>query len=245
MPEPHDPALPDLAALIALVDRAADDGPLEQIGSAEELAADLNRLGDRLIGYFIERARAHGYSWSDIGAHLGITRQAAQQRYTPRWSSLTLADLADAGALARLTARTREALHRAEDHARRLRHTAVEPEHVMLAVLDDAETLAVKALRTLKSDPARLRRELTARLPPGAADPPAAIALHARTRRCLDASVGEALDLGHNYIGTEHVLLGVLHDRHGVAALLADRGVTLDGARQAIRTLISEHLRRG
>ena len=149
------------------------------------------------------------------------------------------------GALARLTARTREALHRAEDHARRLRHTAVEPEHVMLAVLDDAETLAVKALRTLKSDPARLRRELTARLPPGAADPPAAIALHARTRRCLDASVGEALDLGHNYIGTEHVLLGVLHDRHGVAALLADRGVTLDGARQAIRTLISEHLRRG
>jgi hypothetical protein len=230
----------DFDALIALVEqRGTADDPLDRIAAAEAVAADLSRLGDRLIGYYIERARSAGRSWSDIGAHLGVSRQAAQQRYTPRWTSLTIADLTRAGAFARCTARTRERLARAEDHARRLGQPAIRVEHLLLACLDGDETLAVKAIRAVPADPARIRAALTDRLP-AAAEPTGTdgVPLDPSARRCLDAALGEALDLGHNYIGTEHLLLGALHVLGDVG------GVTLDAARTAVRAVINDYLRR-
>ncbi|HKT02786.1 MAG TPA: Clp protease N-terminal domain-containing protein, partial [Rugosimonospora sp.] len=139
--------LPALSALIEIVDgRAGGRTTLDRITVAEELTADLRSLGDRLIGYYVELARSEGYSWTDIGGHLGVSRQAAQQRYTPRWSSLTLADLSYAGAFTRLTRRCKDALARAEEHARRLRHDSVGTEHLLLGILDDTGTVAGAAL---------------------------------------------------------------------------------------------------
>jgi hypothetical protein len=76
---------------------AGGRGALDKIATAEELTAELGRLGDRLIGYFVEQARAEGFSWTDIGEYLGVNRQAAQQRYTARRSTLSLDDLVQAG----------------------------------------------------------------------------------------------------------------------------------------------------
>ncbi|WP_253773025.1 Clp protease N-terminal domain-containing protein [Goodfellowiella coeruleoviolacea] len=239
------PELPDLADLIAVVDsRAGSGSALDRVSVAETLVTELNRLGDRLLGYCIEQARAQGHSWSDIGTHLGVSRQAAQQRYGPRWASLTLADLAQAGAFPRLTARTRTALERAEQHVRRLRHDSLGTEHLLLAILDDEQTLAARALHALGVAAADLRAAVEQRVPAGDTPAPAAIPVGASARRGLDAALSEALELGHNYIGTEHLLLGLLHDTRGPASrALAEQGVGLDAVRSAIKDLISEYLR--
>lgn len=238
--------LPKLSSLIAIVDSRGDArNNLERITVAEELTADMHALGDRLIGYYIELARAEGYSWSDIGDHLGVSRQAAQQRYTPRWSSLTLSDLTHAGAFTRLTKRAKDALGRAEEHARRLHHDSVGSEHVLLALLDDADSLAVMALRALSTEPADLRATVEARIPAGDRPSPAATPVNPAARRALEASLKEALEMGHNYIGTEHMLLGLLHDtQSGAGHLLGGSGVTLDAARASIQDILSEYLRK-
>src|SRR5207253_11357765 len=82
-----------LADLVAAVERRQPDGPLAALAAAEAVAADLVAIGDRLIGFYVERARHAGHSWAEIGSHVGISRQAAQQRFAPRWGSLTVADL--------------------------------------------------------------------------------------------------------------------------------------------------------
>src|ERR1700754_1936427 len=94
------PELRDLVGQVVLagIDKPRD--PLAQLADAERLAAEFSVLGERLVGYFVEQARAEGFSWADIGAHKGISRQAAQQRYSPYISRLTLAELTAAGTLA-------------------------------------------------------------------------------------------------------------------------------------------------
>jgi hypothetical protein len=225
--------LPDLPSLVTLIDETAT--PLDRISAAEDVAAQLTGLGDRLIGYYIEQARAEGCSWTDIGGHLGVSRQAAQQRYTPRWTMLTLADLFGAGAFQRVTARTRAALTRAEDHARRLRAGSVGAGHLLLSILDTNDTLGAKAIRKL-TDPATLRTDLETTLPAGETASPVALPLGVDARRTLEAALAEALEFGHNYIGTEHLLLGLIRDS-ATGKLLNSHGITSESAHQAVRDL--------
>jgi hypothetical protein len=247
----------DLDALIALVERrCGPDDPLGQIDAAEAVALDLSRLGDRLIGYYVEQARVAGRSWSHIGSHLGISRQAAQQRYAPRWSSLTLADLARAGRLSRFTARTRGRLEAAANQARAAGRP-VSAEDILRAVLEDSQTMAARALVEAGVSGPQLRGELRRRsaaavathigeavADPGGAPDEAAdagpgggdVALGRSARRCLDAALGEAIGLGHNYIGTEHLLLGALH-------VIDDFVVTLDDARAGVKDAMNSYLR--
>src|SRR4051794_5193764 len=152
---PEGPAA--LADLVATVERRHPDGPLTALASAEAVAAELVALGDRLIGFYVERARHAGHSWAEIGAHVGISRQAAQQRFAPRWGSLTVADLTAAGGLDRATGRLRATLEAAERHARTLDHDGIEEAHLLLAILDDRDCLAAKAVRALGADEAALR----------------------------------------------------------------------------------------
>src|SRR3954469_25683889 len=141
----------ELYTLIERVDRNGAD-PLTKISTAEELSAELGRLGDRLVGYFVEQARAEGYSWSDIGAYLGMTRQAAQQRYTPRQSTLSLEDILRGGAFKQLAPRARNALTDAVEQARRLEHPAVQPSDLLLGLLADPQALAAQMVTRLGGD---------------------------------------------------------------------------------------------
>jgi hypothetical protein len=230
-------AVPDLESLVAEVDGG---DPLDRLDAAERLADDLRGLADRLVGRFVDDARTAGCSWADIGDHLQISRQAAQQRYTPRWSSLDLADLAAAGRLSRYTEKARAVLVRADGLARDLGHADVAPAHLLAAVLD-GDNVAVQALRALGADPARLRRAAARAIGRGTATGDRPVPVGAPARRCLEATLAEALQLGHNYIGTEHLLLGLLHD-DGIATL-AGRKVTLDGARGAVRACLEAVVR--
>ncbi|WP_163505824.1 Clp protease N-terminal domain-containing protein [Fodinicola acaciae] len=225
--------LPALADLVAIADQA--DTPLERLAVAERLAGQLAHLGDRLVGYYIEQARAEGLSWADIGAHVGVSRQAAQQRYTPRWSSLTLADLAQSGALSRLTERTRAALGHAERFARKEKAAAVDARHLMRGILENRQTLAVKALQALGVDLAALRSVLTS--PARGVSSPTDLPIDVAARRAMEASVAEALEFGHNYVGTEHLLLALLKDPT-IAEPLAAYGVTIESTRSVVRDLL-------
>jgi len=228
-----------LYTLIERVDRNGPD-PLTKIITAEELSAELGRLGDRLVGYFVEQARAEGYSWSDIGTHLGMSRQAAQQRYTPRQSALTLDDVVRGGPFKGLAPRARGALTDAVEHTRRLDHPAVRPADLLLGLLADPQALAVQVVTRLGGDPDTIRSGLQ-ETGDGA---PAVIPVEPATRAALAKALSEAIGLGHNYIGTEHLLLGILHGPDSDASLaLATAGVTLDAARDTLRQIIEEIVR--
>ena len=238
------PDLPDLSALITELDaRTGAAGDLDRLVAAEEIADQLSALGARLVGYYVEQARTRGNSWADIGGHLGISRQAAQQRYAPARFQLTLSDLIGTGGLTHLTDRTRATLVRAEQHAGRLGGTTVEPGHVLLAMLEDDDTLAVQALRRLDVDTSELHAALDS--PQDAAfartvAPP----LGTPARRLLETALTQALKLNHNYVGTEHLLLALAYTHNDPAAqLLADRGVTYDRAREAVHAVIDAYLR--
>jgi hypothetical protein len=200
--------LPQLEALVAEID---DGDPLASLDAAEGLADELVALAARLVGRAVDDARAAGCSWADIGEHLGISRQAAQQKYTPRWASLSLSDLAAAGRLQRYTDKAKAVLTGAEDRARAAEHAAVAPAHLLLGVLD-GDNVATRALRSLGVRIPNAVRGANRLLRDEAVAEVDAIPVGAAARRCLEATLTEALALGHNYIGTEHLLLGLLHD---------------------------------
>ena len=232
-----------LADLVATVERRRPDTPLDALAAAEAVAAELVALSDRLIGFYVERARQAGHSWAEIGAHVGISRQAAQQRFTPRWGSLTVADLTAAGGLDRATGRLRTALTAAEDHAVGLGHDAVEEAHLLLALLDDAGALAARAIGAVGADAGDLRRRVRSLLdghPTGAGVPP----LSAEARRSLSRAAGQALGMGHNYVGTEHLLLALaVTPDTALGGILHDAGVTREATGLAVRQLLDELLR--
>lgn len=241
------PELPDLPALIAELDTRAELSDLDRLAAAEEVADELTALGARLVGYYVEQARTRGNSWADIGGHLGVSRQAAQQRYAPARFQLTVTDLIGTGALDRLTERTRATLVRAEQRAGRLGSPVVEPGHVLLAMLDDDDTLAVQALRRLEVDTDEIRGALQGIASPAPQTSPRTLPppLGTPARRLLETALTQALKLNHNYLGTEHLLLAVAHTHNDPAAqLLADHGVSYDRAREAVQAVIDEYLRR-
>ncbi|MEV0384301.1 Clp protease N-terminal domain-containing protein [Nonomuraea sp. NPDC050643] len=239
------PELPDLTTLLTIVDqRTTDADALTRLTVAEGVLSDMQGVGDRLLGYLVELARAEGCSWADIGDHLGISRQAAQQRFGRRWSSLTVADLAQSGAFERYTGRAKQTLERAEGHARRLGQSAIGAGHLLLGILDDPVTLAVKAIAAQGTDPAGLRTDLEERLPAGSGPSPAAVPVGAEARRVLTATLAETVELRHNYVGTEHMLLGLLRDRSSPAAeLLREQGITLEPTRATVRAALEALLR--
>ncbi|MFI6439116.1 Clp protease N-terminal domain-containing protein [Streptomyces sp. NPDC050759] len=238
------PPLPDLNELFDNIDGI--DGletSLDRLLAAEGVASYLNWLSDRLVGCLVEEVRAEGYSWADIGEQLGISRQGAQQRYAPRQESVTLQDLFHIGALKRLTVRARESLDGAEAYAVRSGAAAVTPQHLLLALLDDEDSLATRALHSCEFSLAAIRRELEeepASDRPAPSRPPT---VSGALRKCFDASFAQAMSLGHNYVGTEHLLLGITHERRNPAAqALASAGVTPQSARDAVVSAISDYL---
>jgi len=184
----------------------------------------LGELSDHLVGHFVDQARRSGASWTDIGRSLGVSKQAAQQRFVAR--ALVDADFLTEGRFSRFTPRVREAVVRSATHAGAAGATSVAPEHVLLALLDDPGSLAVRALEALEAPAAGLRERLAADRPAGT---PAAGGEHvpftAASKLLLDRTLREALRLGHNYVGTEHVLLALLEDDGAAGTALRDAGV--------------------
>jgi len=204
------PTLPELVGLVVLDGIAEPRDPIRQIGAAERIAAELNVLGEGLVGFFVELARAEGCSWADIGAPRGLSRQGAQQRYAPLIAQLTVDDLVRTGVLQRFDDHALTCLHQAQARAARLGHDAVDSGDLLVAVLDDPAGLAGTVIRALGADPSDVRgalepspgdeRSVTTadRTPPG---------IGPDARRAIDGAVAEAH--GHG-VAVAHLFLGLL-----------------------------------
>jgi Clp amino terminal domain, pathogenicity island component len=230
-----------LDELISAVEDSADSS-IERVSAAAVVKDQLAGVGDDLLDHFVKLAREDGCSWTDIGDALGVTRQAAQQRHGSLFVRL-LGGLTK-GAFQRFTPRARKAVTDAQVAARERRHREIGTEHVLLGLLEDEGSIAVMALRQLEVDPTTLRQLVDERLPAGDTPVKGHIPFAKPAKKTLELSLREALALGHNYIGTEHILLALARVDDGAGRLLADQGADTARLRPVVVALLANHGKR-
>src|ERR1700739_3814524 len=183
---------------------------LEQLSDAVLAAEHLGELADHLIGHFVDQARRSGASWTDIGKSMGVTKQAAQKRFVLRAEATSLDP--NQG-FERFTPRARNVVVAAQTAAHEAHNGEIPPDHLLLGVLGDPDALATKLLTAQRVDPEAVRAAIM--LPAAAENPPQLIPFSGPARKVLELTFREALRLGHNYIGTEHLLLALLELEDG------------------------------
>jgi ATP-dependent Clp protease ATP-binding subunit ClpC len=140
----------------------------------------------------------------------------------------------------RFTDRARRVVVLAQEEARYLNHNYIGTEHILLGLLNEGEGIAAHALEQLDIDLASVREEVVKIIGQGQQSPPGHIPFTPRAKKVLELSLREALQLGHNYIGTEHILLGLIREGEGVAAqVLQSLGAELQKVRQTVIQLLS------
>jgi ATP-dependent Clp protease ATP-binding subunit ClpA len=194
--------------------KSAHTDALDQLADAVLAGEHLGEVADHLIGHFVDQARRSGASWTDIGKSMGVTKQAAQKRFVPRAEATSLDPEQGFG---RFTPRARGAVVAAQNAAHQAGNDEITPDHLLLGLLDDPAALATVLLHLQKVDTGAVRTAIT--LPPAAAETPALIPFSGPARKALELTFREALRLGHNYIGTEHLLLALLELEDGTSML--------------------------
>lgn len=216
-----------------VVSHSPDGDALVHLRDAVLVGRLLDDQADQLIGHFVDEARQAGASWTAIGDNLGVSKQAAQQRFV-------LGDDDVAGLRGRLfgrfTPRARQAVATGRGEAQRLDADRVEPAHLVLGLLSETEGLAARAL----AEQGVVLEAAQALFPQPAAPAKKEPKFANDTKRVLQLALREALARGHNYIGTEHLLLGVLAAGEGSGVeLLAELGVDGDAAEAWIDETLS------
>lgn len=246
---------PNLQDLIDTVRTdTTSDNPLDQLATAAAAVAELEDTSDALLGYFVDRCRREGRSWSEISAALGVTKQAVHKRFAATVGGRIIASIPAGGAtMERFTARARVVVASAVLAARDAGSSKAGAVHILLGLFAEPEGIAAKALHGVG-----VTREAV--LPAVQASPPAeepdspepaeseAGAGNEAPRPARFSSDGRlafrhalvvALELGHNYIGTEHLLLGLYRNRESPAvAILGAAGASEDAVRAQVMELL-------
>jgi hypothetical protein len=226
--------LPDVQDLIRQIDRNVDADPLARLRAAVDAGADLAAVGDDVVNHYVLAARDAGLSWADIGACLGVTKQAAQQRFVAPRAPGKLGQVRRGRAYGRMTASARRTLRHAVDAARRLNHPAVDTEHLLLGMLDLGEGVGPEVLASVRP-PAEWKAMVEAALGPGLERIRSRLPFTASAHAVLDRAFTVADELGHNRVGTEHQLIALTEVEGGVAAaVLAGGGLDPARAREAV-----------
>ena len=200
--------------------------PLEQLTDAVLAADHLGDVADHLIGHFVDQARRSGASWTDIGRSMGVTKQAAQKRFVPKDPG-QVPDVDSSQGFTRFTPRARNSVVAAQNEARAAGNDQIVPEHLVLGLLVDPGALAAKAIVAQGVTLDAVRQAVTAGLPPPAAEVPALIPFSPQAKKAMELTFREALRMGHNYIGTEHILLALLELEDG-GGVLTGLGIDKD-----------------
>ena len=212
-----------------LIDGVRADTPgedaLVQLSQASKTVADLEQTSDALLGHFVDQCRRSGRSWSEISGALGVSKQAAHKRF-----SLDTPDFE------RFTDRARNVLAQSEEEAHRLGHGFVGTEHLLLALFDSPDGLAAQILGERRITRSMVETQVVALIKPGTASEECKLSFTPRAKAAVQNAFHEALQLGHNYVGTEHILLGLFADGDAVAAkVLVELGANVDATRARIR----------
>jgi hypothetical protein len=234
---------PRLGDLIDAI-KAVHTDALEQLSDAVVVAEHLDEVADELIGHFVDQARRSGASWTEIGKSMGVTKQAVQQRFASKQPSLDVLD-PEAG-FQRFTPRARNVVLAATYEAKAASNDHVGVPHLVLGLLIEPEAIAARTIAAQGTALEQVREAATAALPAAVADPPDPPPFDDAAREVLEATFREALRLGHNYIGTEHLLLALLRrDERQGDGLLSSLGVDRGAAEAAISAALAEHQRAG
>jgi len=198
---------------------------LLQLSQASETAADLEETTDALVGHFVDQCRRSGCSWSEISGALGVSKQAAHKRFS-----------FDVASYERFTDRARAVLAQSVEEAQGLGHGFVGTEHLLLALFEFPDGLAGQILAEAGITRTLVETEVLVQVNRGTQSKEGKLPFTPRAKAALQNAVGEALQLGHNYVGTEHLLLGLLSDGNAVAGkILTGLGSSRDVVRAWIR----------
>lgn len=240
----------NLTELMTAVREHAADDALARLEAASAASEELAETGDALVTHFVEEAREAGASWTQIGGALGVSKQGAQQRFANRPDVLKelarrarTSRVAEVPLLQRFTLRARRSIGAAADESRRLNHDHVGVEHLLLGLLTEPEGLAVKALDACghSADAVRAAVEAEAHPVAGEVQLIGRVEFTPGARQVLDLTMREALRLGHNYVGTEHILLALTTKEAGPAAeTLRGLGLTHDQLSEKVVELVAE-----
>jgi ATP-dependent Clp protease ATP-binding subunit ClpA len=217
-----------------------DGGPLDHLADAVMAANRLDEQSDALIGYFVDQARASGASWSDIGASMGVTKQAAQKRFVTRDDAL----VPEGKAFSRFAPRARGAVAAAGQLAASAGDDEVGVSHLAAGLLAEPEGVAARAIHRLGVADEAVYQALGTGPASGGydADPAALRELRfsAAVRGVMRQALKVAVRLGHNYIGTEHLLVGVVTAGGQVADSLAAAGLDPGLVESAVAVELAE-----
>ena len=193
--------------LIDAIRRVHDD-ELEQLTSAVVAADHLGDVADHLIGHFVDQARRSGASWTTIGHAMGVTKQAARKRFVPKDPG-DATDIDSNDGFSRFTPRAKNVVVAAHNEARQAGNDQIVVGHLVLGLLSEPDAIAARAIVSAVTLDAVRAAALDA-LPPAVDDAPELVPYGPDATKALEITFREALRLGHNYIGTEHILLALL-----------------------------------
>lgn len=225
-------------SLIAYVEHRHPDGDaLARLSDAVLIGSQLTEQGDALIGHYVDQARRSGASWSQIGASMGVTKQAAQQRFVGKGVSF---EVPGDQLFSRFTPRAGDALLTAAASAH---GGPVEAEHIVVGSIADPDGLAGRIAANAGLDAVQLASALGVGLARTTGSTPEAlreIDFAASGGEVLKGTLRAVLGLAHNYVGTEHLLLGALLSGTPAATKLAELGLD----EQVVRAGIDEEIAR-
>ncbi|MGC4941870.1 Clp protease N-terminal domain-containing protein [Kribbella sp. DT2] len=228
---------PDLQQLIDTIrtDTGSDD-ELAQLAVAAGTISDLTATSDAALGYFVDRARGAGKSWVEISSVLGVSKQAAHKRFNDSWPAKL--------DLNRFTPRTLAVVKAASEVARDRGQGFVETEHLLLALFTEPYSLATKLLENADITETEVVASVDLAVEPAVpleSIPAEGLPMTPRASHVIGHAAEEAFLLGHNYVGTEHLLLAFYHYPSGVAAkVLNQLGLTEEEARDGVRAALEE-----
>jgi hypothetical protein len=212
------------------IDDVADATPLDRLSAAATTANDLRGLSDQLLDRYVQAARADGRSWTEIGAALGVSKQAAHERFVDAplaWPT-------------NFSAPAREVVARAVTEARGFGHRYLGTEHLLLALSAD-RGLAGAALAALGVTEPGVRDSIERIIGRGRSGDGAALGITPRTKRVFEEAIREAKHLGHRRCADpEHVMLALSHSKGVAADILAAH----DAGEAAIRGELAALLER-
>ncbi len=222
-------------SLTDLIERLDADLPeataLARITEAQLRARTLSDLGDQLVGHYVGKAKQAGASWSEIGDAIGVSKQAAQQRHSP-------------APFERFTDLNRHSIVLAQEAARTHKNDFIGTEHMLLGLLGEPRGLAYEVLVASTGSEPRIHEAIEAAMRPGGKKAPRGhIAFEAESKEAIEQAIRAAADLGHDFVGTEHSLLGLMRVGESRAArILRGLGFTADGLQETIRTEVANRI---
>ena len=141
----------------------------------------------------------------------------------------------------KFTERARRVIVLAQEEARLLNHGSIGTEHLLLGIVHEGQGVAARSLEALGIRLAAVRHAIEREAPRGTSPAVGTLSFSPRAKKSLENALRESLQLGHSYIGTEHILLGLMRTEDGRAArVLADLGATFDGVRRQVLTVLAD-----